>query len=120
MSGALSHATLGGAPPLPGAPPLSGAPPPSPAPAAAPPPSLTCRCELRVLFLTPAHAEVAAAALGVDEELQRDRARRALRVDGRELVAALAAADARLLRITASSFTDMLAAQVRAMRDFAQ
>jgi hypothetical protein len=29
------------------------------------------------------------------------------------------AADARLLRITASSFTDMLAAQVRAMRDFA-
>ena len=113
MFGALSHSTLGGAPPLP------GAPPPSPAPAAAPPPSLPCRCELRVLFMTPAHAEVAVAALGVDEELQRDRSRRELRVEGRELVAALATADARLLRITVSSFSDMLAAQLRAMRDFA-
>ena len=72
-----------------------------------------------MLFLTPAHAEVAAAALGVDEELQRDRSRRELRVEGRELVAALATADARLLRITVSSFSDMLAAQLRAMRDFA-
>ena len=78
-----------------------------------------CRCELRVLFLTPAHAQLAAAVLGVDEELQRDRARRVLRAEGCELVAALSATDARLLRITASSFTDMLAAQLRAMRDFA-
>jgi hypothetical protein len=81
--------------------------------------SFPCRLELRVLFLTPAHAELAAAVLGVDEELQRERARRALRAEGRELVAELAAADARLLRITASSFLDMLGAQLRAMRDFA-
>ena len=103
---------------------------PAPAPAPAPPSSgaagdsgggggFPCRVERRVLYLTAAHAQLAAAALGVDEELQRDRARRALRAEGRELVAELSAADARLLRITASSFTDMLAAQLRAMRDFA-
>ena len=65
------------------------------------------------------HATLAAVALGVDEELQKERARKELRAEGRELVARLSAADARLLRITASSFIDMAATLLRTMRDFA-
>jgi hypothetical protein len=74
--------------------------------------------EMRVLMLTPEHAQLAAASLAVDAELQRDRARKAVCAEGCELVARLAAADARLLRVTASSFIDMATTLARTMRDF--
>jgi len=74
--------------------------------------------EMRVLMLTPEHAQLAAASLAVDAELQRDRARKAVCAEGCELVARIAASDARLLRVTASSFIDMATTLARTMRDF--
>ena len=73
---------------------------------------------IRVRFEVPAHAELAASALAVDDELQPERSSKRFVVDGHDLVAHLAATDARLLRVVTVSFFDMLGVVVRTLREF--
>jgi tRNA threonylcarbamoyladenosine modification (KEOPS) complex Pcc1 subunit len=73
---------------------------------------------LRLELATPEHAEIAIASIAVDDDLQKGHSARALRADGATLVAELAAADARLLRISASAFFDAVATVVRTLREF--
>ena len=77
------------------------------------------RSTITVRFETPAHAELAARSLAVDDDLQPDRAVKSFRVVGTDLVADLAAADARLLRVITLSLFDMVAVVVRTLREFA-
>ena len=69
---------------------------------------------------SPAHAEIARAALAVDAELSPERSTRALAVEGAALVARFAAADARALRVALSAHCDMLGVVLRALRDFGE
>jgi hypothetical protein len=73
---------------------------------------------LRVRLATPAHAELARAALAVDAELSPERSSKALAAEGAELVARFDATDARNLRVAVSAFCDMLCVVLRTLREF--
>ena len=73
---------------------------------------------IRLQFLNPEHALLAKRVLEVDDELQPDRAARSLSVSGSELVATLTATEAKVLRVTVSSFFDAAATVSRTLAEF--
>ena len=75
-------------------------------------------CELKIRFLSSDHATNALTVLEVDEELQRGKSRKELRVEGCELIATLSATEVRVLRVMTSSFFDMVTTLARTLRDF--
>jgi hypothetical protein len=77
-------------------------------------------CELKIRFLSEEHATNALHVLQVDEELQREKSQKILKVQGCELFATLSATEVRVLRVMTSSFFDMVTTLTRTLREFGE
>ena len=74
--------------------------------------------EVRCVFASPAHAEIAAATLSVDPELHPERVRRSIAAEGAGVSARFEAADGRSLRSAVGAYVDMLGVVLRTLREF--
>lgn len=73
---------------------------------------------INIPFATPEHAQMAARAVSVDEELQKDKCDRQVVADGSTVTATITATEARVLRVAVSSYFDMMSVAVRTLREF--
>ena len=75
--------------------------------------------ELRVLFSSAAHAQLAARVLSADAELQAGKAARAASGDGAPLSVSVRATELRVLRVVVASLFDAIAVVARTLREHA-
>jgi hypothetical protein len=79
---------------------------------------MVATAHVRLLLASPAHAELAATALGVDPELHPDRVTRTITTDGAAVLTVFSAADARALRAAMGAYLDMFGVVLRTLREF--
>jgi len=79
---------------------------------------LHARSDVDLTFPTAAGAAMVAEAVGVDEELQPDKIHRAVMATGNKLTGHFKATEARLLRVSLSSFYDMVSVCLRTLQEF--
>jgi|APCry1669189733_1035249.scaffolds.fasta_scaffold111421_1 tRNA threonylcarbamoyladenosine modification (KEOPS) complex Pcc1 subunit len=80
--------------------------------------TLDYKTEVKISFQSQEHAEIARAAVSVDEEIQPTKAFKNISVQGKILVATLCATEARVLRVMLYSFYDCLAVIIRTLNEF--
>ncbi|CAM9229682.1 unnamed protein product [Sphacelaria rigidula] len=69
--------------------------------------SFPYHCQVVVAYPSEKLATIACSTLNVDEEIQPERIKRSIRVEGSSLLASFEASEARVLRVVLSSFYDM-------------
>jgi len=75
-------------------------------------------CELQVEYASEENASMVYTALSVDKELQPDKVKRNLVLNGRQLLVQFAAVEARFLRASFSAFVDILVLATRTIEQF--
>ncbi|KAG5182475.1 transcription factor Pcc1-domain-containing protein [Tribonema minus] len=75
-------------------------------------------CKLELRYPSEATAAIAKASMEVDEELQPNKVSRTLELDGNKLMAQFAATEAKVLRVSVSTFCDTAALVSRTMLEF--
>jgi EKC/KEOPS complex subunit PCC1/LAGE3 len=75
-------------------------------------------CKLQVKYATEELATVVMTALGVDEELQPDKVRREMKVEGQLLCITLTGVEARFLRASFNAFMDVMVLVTRTIEEF--
>ena len=79
---------------------------------------MEAKAKLVVVMENSEHAELALKALSVDVELSPERSTKILTTEGGHLIANFSAVDARSLRVSMSSYCDMLSVVLRTLREF--
>ena len=74
--------------------------------------------EVRCVFASSSHAEIAMASLSVDPELHPERVRKTFAMTGASVVARFEAVDTRALRSAIGAYVDMLGVVLRTLREF--
>lgn len=75
-------------------------------------------CELQVEYASEENASMVYTALSVDKELQPDKVKRNMVLNGRQLLVQFAAVEARFLRASFSAFVDILVLATRTIEQF--
>lgn len=75
------------------------------------------QCKIAIQLPTPLIAESACEVLGVDQELG-NRVTKSLSVDDRTLLVNVASSEAKMLRVSISSFYDMLTVFLKCHQEF--
>mmetsp|Transcript_12797 Transcript_12797/g.47283 ORF Transcript_12797/g.47283 Transcript_12797/m.47283 type:complete len:108 (-) Transcript_12797:2171-2494(-) len=79
---------------------------------------LPFQCDIDVVFPTERAAKMVEQAIKVDKELQPDKIRRDIRAEQMVLKVRFQATEARLLRVSLSSFYDMVGVCLRTLQEF--
>jgi len=75
-------------------------------------------CDLQVEYASEENASMVYTALSVDKELQPDKVKRNMVLNGRQLLVQFAAVEARFLRASFSAFVDILVLATRTIEQF--